>query len=112
GQPAHSAYLGTAAELGLPGLALFLGLLVSTGRALRRAARRARAADELFAMRVANALTISLVGWAVASLFLSSETARPLWIFVGAAVALPKLLDAREEPGDAVGLRLERQLAR
>jgi putative inorganic carbon (HCO3(-)) transporter len=112
GQPAHSAYLGTAAELGLPGLALFLGLLVSTARALRRAARRARAVEELFTMRVANALLISLAGWAVASLFLSSETSRPLWIVVGIALALPKLLAAGEEGGDAAGLRLERPAAR
>jgi O-antigen ligase len=92
GQEAHSAYIGTAAELGIPGLVLFLGLLVSTVLALRRAAARARAAGELFLMRVANALTISVGGWAIASVFLSSETSRPLWIVVGIALALPKLV--------------------
>src|SRR5439155_12663778 len=111
GQPAHNAYLGTAAELGVPGLFLFVGLLVSTGRALRRAARRARDAEALFVMRVANALTISLAGWAISSIFLSSETSRPLWIIIGIALALPRLL-ARDEAGDAGGLELERRLAR
>ena len=43
-------------------------------------------------MRVANALLLSLVGWAIASIFLSSETSRPLWIVVGLALALPKLV--------------------
>jgi O-antigen ligase len=117
GQPAHSAYIGTAAELGIPGLLLFLGLLASTGAALRRTAARARAAQAWFVMRVANALTISLAGWAVASLFLSTETSRPLWIVVGTALALPKLLHERqlpdrEEAGDAIRLDLQRRLTR
>jgi len=111
GQPAHNAYLGTAAELGLPGLLLFAGLLLSTGRALRRAAARARAAQAWQVARVANALTISLAGWAISSIFLSSETSRPLWIIIGIALALPRLL-ARDEAGDAGGLELERRLAR
>ena len=97
GEVAHSAYLGTAAELGIPGLILFLGVLISTGRLLRRVASRARATQAWFVSRVANALTVSLVGWALASVFLSSETSRPLWIIVGIALALPKLL-ARAPP--------------
>jgi O-antigen ligase len=112
GQPAHSAYLGTAAELGLPGLLLFVGLLVSTARFLRRTAVRARRARDWFLMRLANALTIGLAGWAVASLFLSTETSRPLWIVVGIALALPGLIARREERADAAGLDLERRLAR
>jgi hypothetical protein len=68
-------------------------LLISTGRSLRQVASRARAADAWFISRAANALTVSLVGWAIASLFLSSETSRPLWIIVGLALALPKILE-------------------
>jgi O-antigen ligase len=93
GQVVHSAYLGSAAELGIPGLLLFLGLLISTGRSLRQVASRARAADAWFISRAANALIVSLAGWAIASLFLSSETSRPLWIIVGLALALPKILE-------------------
>jgi O-antigen ligase len=92
GSQAHNAYLGTLAELGVVGLSLFLGLLISTALALRRTARRARRAGAHFVMRVANALLLSLVGWAIASIFLSSETSRPLWIVVGLALALPKLV--------------------
>jgi putative inorganic carbon (hco3(-)) transporter len=91
GLEAHSAYIGTLAELGIPGLALFLGMLGSTAIAIRRAAARARKLGAISSMRIANALLISLVGWAVASIFLSSETSRPLWIMIGMAVALPKL---------------------
>jgi O-antigen ligase len=92
GLEAHSAYIGTLAELGVVGLGLFLGLLGSTALAIKRSAAAAREAGAISTMRIANALLISLVGWAFASIFLSSETGRPLWIIIGIAVALPKLL--------------------
>jgi O-antigen ligase len=92
GLEAHSAYIGTLAELGIVGLALFLGLVGSTALAIKRAAAVAGEAGTLLAMRVANALLTSLLGWAVASVFLSSETSRPLWIIIGMAVALPALI--------------------
>jgi O-antigen ligase len=95
GLKAHSAYIGTAAELGIPGLLLFLGLVGSTLRALRRTVARARLEGADFVARIANALFVALAGWSVASLFLSSETARPLWVILGLALALPKLLDDR-----------------
>jgi putative inorganic carbon (hco3(-)) transporter len=93
GLKAHSAYIGTAAELGIPGLLLFLGIVGSTLRALRRTAARAREEGAALVARIANALFVALAGWSVASLFLSSETARPLWVILGLALALPKLLD-------------------
>jgi putative inorganic carbon (hco3(-)) transporter len=101
GLEAHSAYIGTLAELGIPGLALFLGLLGSTALAIKRSAAMAREAGAMSMMRLANALLISLVGWAVASIFLSSETGRPLWIIIGMALALPKLIadESRQNVG-------------
>jgi O-antigen ligase len=92
GQVVHNAYLGAAAEIGLPGLALFLGLLVSTARSLRRTATRASALGAAFVSRVANSLVVGLVGWGLASIFLSSATARPFWMVIGLSLALPKLL--------------------
>jgi O-antigen ligase len=89
---AHSAYIETLAEIGIPGLVLFLGLLVSSARAMRRAAVAAQQAGAVFTARLANALLISFIGWAIASLFLSSETSRPPWIVIGMCLALPKLL--------------------
>jgi O-antigen ligase len=92
GQPAHNSYIGTAAELGIPGLILLLGLIASAFMSVRRAATRARELGEEFLARVATALAFSLGGWAVASLFLSSETSRVLWIVLGLILALPRLL--------------------
>jgi O-antigen ligase len=88
----HNAYLGSLTELGLPGLVLFVGVLFSTARALRRAAVRARWLGDVEFARTTNALLLSLVGWAVASFFLSSETARPQWVIVGLALSLPAVL--------------------
>jgi O-antigen ligase len=93
----HNAYLSSMAELGLPGLILFVGLLVSTLRALRRTARRGRELGDAPLARVANAFVLSLIGWCVTSIFLSSETSRGLWIVVGISLALPRLLSAASE---------------
>jgi O-antigen ligase len=98
---AHNTYLGTAAELGLPGLFLYLGLLLSTGLYLRRTAARAAALGAPFVGRVAHALLLGLVSWAVTSFFLSGETARMLWIVVGLSLALPTLLPRREGEGES-----------
>jgi putative inorganic carbon (hco3(-)) transporter len=92
GIEAHNTYLGTAAELGLTGLVLYLGVLISTGVYLRRTARRAREAGADFVSRVANALLLGLMTWAVSSFFLSMETSRAFWIVIGLALALPKLI--------------------
>jgi O-antigen ligase len=94
GEPVHSAYIESLAELGIAGLILYLGLLISTARALRRTATRAREAGEGFVAVVANALVLSLITWAITSFFLSVETSRALWILVGLSLALPKLIPA------------------
>jgi O-antigen ligase len=94
GDLAHSAYLETLAELGIPGLVLFLGVLGSTAVSLRGTARRARAAGVGIVERSAHGLLIGLFAWAIAAAFLSLETARPLWILIGLALALPKVLEA------------------
>ena len=88
----HSAYIGTTAELGPFGLFLFLGVIISTMLALRRTAVRARNAGAHFLSRVSNALVLSLVGWALSSMFIETETSRPLWIVIGLSLALPKLV--------------------
>jgi O-antigen ligase len=92
GLEAHSAYIGTLADLGIPGLALFLGVFASTGLMIRRVAGAAARVGAASSARLANAVLISLLGWAVASIFLSSETSRPPWIVIGIALALPKLV--------------------
>jgi putative inorganic carbon (HCO3(-)) transporter len=103
----HNVFLGTATELGVVGLALFLGLLASTARMLRRAARRAREQGAYFVGGVADALFVGLLAWCVGSLFIETETSRPLWILIGICLALPKLIPEptpEPEPPLAPGL--------
>ncbi len=101
---AHSVYVGTLAELGIPGLALFLAMLLTTVGHLIRTERRARAAGATFVARVATAVSLGLIGWTVAAAFLSTETSRSLWMLLAIALALPKLL-ARERPSAEEGVR-------
>ena len=103
GAEAHNLYLGTGAELGVTGLVLYLGMMGSTALMLRRTAKRAFAVGEYFVGRVANALILSLLGWAIASIFISTETTRAFWIVVGLALALPKLVP--EQPEEAIAPR-------
>ena len=101
---AHNAYLGSLAEIGVPGLVLFVGVMGSTALALRRAAAEAKRVGDLPLARLANALLISLAGWAFTSIFLSSETARPFWVTIGLALALPKLIPPRPRHPDVPAL--------
>jgi len=95
---AHSAYFGTAAELGWTGLLILAGLIVSTAALFRRTAIRARAAGAHFLGRISHALMLGVIAWAATAIFLSAETSRMTWILVGLSLALPKLLPTRAAP--------------
>jgi putative inorganic carbon (hco3(-)) transporter len=79
---AHNLFLEVAAELGLPGFALLIGLIaigfVASERALRRVADR----------REALAVQAALIAVLVASIFLSEQYYLPLWSLVAVAVAI------------------------
>ena len=93
GQPVHNAYLGSLAELGILGLILYLGLLVSTAETLRRAARRGREVGAFFASRMAWALLpVPRRMGGYRDLPLGPEPARAFWIILGITLALPKVI--------------------
>src|SRR5919204_5458376 len=92
GAEAHNVYLGTWAELGIVGLVLYVGMLVSTAITLRRTAVRAAKAGAHFLARLANGLFLGLCSWSITSFFLSTATARWFWIIVGLSLALPRLI--------------------
>ena len=83
GQVAHSAYIESLTELGVVGLGVFLGLLVTIAATLLSTARRAARAGAMFLASFARGCLVALGAFAVASLFLSTETDRVLWIFAG-----------------------------
>jgi O-antigen ligase len=75
----HNSYVQIGAELGLPGLVLYLAVIASAFRALRRS------------WDLAPALTASLLGFAVGSFFLSLAYSEMLYTLVALAVGLQKV---------------------
>jgi probable O-glycosylation ligase (exosortase A-associated) len=103
----HNVYLELAVDLGLPGLVLFLVLLVGTIRIVERVRRRARgrpADRDVF--HLAEALQTSLVAYAVAAMFHPAAYNFYFYYLAGLAVALDGLT-ARETraggPADGPG---------
>ncbi|WP_228772096.1 O-antigen ligase family protein [Actinokineospora alba] len=92
---AHNMYLEVAAELGLPGFLLFIGLLVLAAVATERALRASRDRRPMVAVQAA------LIAVAVASTFLSQQYYLPLWLLIGLAVAAESRLHERRGSADA-----------
>lgn len=90
-QAAHSLYLELAAETGLAGLAAF-GAMIAAAFAMLRGARRKLLARGLADYAgVAAALSISLTGYLVSSIFLHSAFQRYLWLLLGLSAAVTRL---------------------
>jgi putative inorganic carbon (HCO3(-)) transporter len=76
----HNSFVQVAAELGMPGVALYVAVIVSAFRALRRSA------DPL-----TPALIASLLGFVVGSFFLSLAYSEMLYTLVALSVAVQKV---------------------
>jgi len=90
---AHNTFIQVGAELGLPGLLLFIGVIVTAFRSLRRvtrvAARDGPAAANL--SRFAQTLTAALIGFVTGSFFLSLAYHDILYTLVAFTLALAKI---------------------
>jgi O-antigen ligase len=90
---AHNTYIQAGAEIGIPGLLLFLGVIGSAFASLRRAAQRtpqASAAGNQVA-RLAQSLMTALVGFVVGAFFLSLVYHDMLYVLVALAIGLAKV---------------------
>jgi O-antigen ligase len=84
----HDTYLEYAVELGIPGLVLFVVLLVASMRSARFAQRAALdRPDERELFHLAESIEISLVGFAVAAVFSPGGYRFDFYYFAGLAVA-------------------------
>jgi len=81
---AHNSYVQAGAELGIPGLLLFLAVIASALLALRRAGRQGGGA-------LSSALTASLLGFVVGAFFLSLAYSEMLYTLVALAIGLQKV---------------------
>ncbi|HEY3219882.1 MAG TPA: O-antigen ligase family protein [Gemmatimonadales bacterium] len=93
----HNTFIQAGAELGVPGLLLFIGLFVTAFASLRRVARYARSlsppARDL--SRLAQTLMAALVGFVVGAFFLSLAYTDMLYTLAAFVLALGKVARAR-----------------
>lgn len=91
---AHNSFLETAAELGIPGLILFVGLFVASFTALRRIRPGGIYGPGVTARETAlsQLLIGSLVGFAVSGFFVSAEYFSYLYFLLGLVIGLTKML--------------------
>lgn len=97
---AHNTYVSVMAEMGLPGILLFAGLLVSLFVALERVRRMARPTDARL-VAAAEALQVGFAGFLVAALFLSAELHRFFWLMAFVTMALSALAAHGGQPSPA-----------
>jgi O-antigen ligase len=88
---AHNSFLQVAAELGIPGFVMFIGMFVTTFAALIRAARHGRTLRQRRPSQLSQALTASLVGFIVGAFFLSLAYSEMLYTLIALSVALYKV---------------------
>ena len=92
---AHNSFVQAGAELGLPGLILFTGVILSAFASLRRVGPLEHAGHEprYRSVPLTPALTASLLGFVVGAFFLSLAYSEMLYTLVALAVGLEKVTD-------------------
>jgi O-antigen ligase len=88
---AHNTYISLLAELGIPGLALFAGVLGTTLWNLECIRRRTAEHHPSLIHQAAEASQASLLAYAVAVFFVSSDTHRLFWLVVFLSIVLDHL---------------------
>jgi O-antigen ligase len=94
---AHNSFLETGAELGFPGLVVFIAMLGVTASALTRISPRGRFAPWISRreMALAQMLIAALIGFAIAGIFVSAEYFAYLYFLLALAVGLMKIVRLR-----------------
>ncbi len=112
---AHNTFVQVGAELGVPGLLLFIGLLVTAFRSLRRVTREAVRDGPAGAdvSRLAQVFTASLIGFVTGSFFLSLAYHDILYTLLAFALALAKIARHPHHPHSSLAWRrpLQRRVA-
>jgi O-antigen ligase len=108
---AHNTYIEVAAELGLPGLVVFIGFLFFSYRSLEKVRKRARIAGREFPYYAALGLQSGFVGYMVGAFFMSAEYQKLFWLVIILSMCLPRLVRARRTRRNAIPApSLERDL--
>jgi O-antigen ligase len=105
GYMAHDVYVEYAAELGILGFLLFMGILVSVYRSLERVRKLAMRDDDEFFFAVTSGMQTGLLGFCVASFFLSAEYQKTFWILIFLSASVPSLFRTRHSTADELQAR-------
>ena len=89
---ACNAFLELAAELGIIGMLVFIGILVATYLSLERVRRQTAGGKPNLLNIAADSLQVALVSFSVSLAFLSGEYLKPFWLLVFISMCLPTLL--------------------
>jgi O-antigen ligase len=87
----HNTYVEGAAELGIPGLIVFLGIWVSSFRMLGRLRRRAQSARSRSLLVIALGLQAGMVSYLVSACFVSAWWYKMWWLLLFLALCLDRL---------------------
>jgi putative inorganic carbon (hco3(-)) transporter len=90
---AHNTYLGMAAELGLPGLGIFLGIFVASFFSLARVRRLSPDRKSLL-HQASLGIECAFIAFMVAIFFISAEYQKFFWLLVFLSAALESLARA------------------
>jgi putative inorganic carbon (hco3(-)) transporter len=94
---AHNTYLQVAAELGIVGILLFLGVLAIPFRLATKALASLRRRSDPLEFYV-RGLIAGAGGLVVAYIFLTAEWEKQLWLILGLLACVPNVLRTRAEP--------------
>jgi hypothetical protein len=88
---AHNSYLEVAAEMGIPQLLIFLGIMFFSGRSFEQIRRRVKHSGPKFVYKAALGLEAGLAGYAVGALTISAEYQKLFWLVLCLSMCLPAL---------------------
>ena len=100
-QGPHNMYLGMIAETGVPGLALFIGVLAFATVCAARAARAFERIGDWKWEIMSRGLFVALVASCVAGFFSSHDIAKWLWVLLALGPAVLTVSRTMPEPGEA-----------
>ena len=96
---AHNTYIEFVAELGIPALLLFIGLIFYAYRDLLQIRQRFKDDPDLWLL--STALIVSLTGFVIAGAFVSGGNTKIFWLIIFLTIALKRCLipvvDLRQE---------------